>query len=244
MPSYGSGENLFWRGWSQGQCLEVLRQPFNNSPPWLLQNCTGYFSLKSLLTVSAPTQYIQQSSNQCLSLLPMHAVFIHHICNSYLLPVAALAFVPSPSQSFCVLKRTLNLVSMKQVRGTWRRGGGCRGLRCIPVLVTLFISWQGKSLFCILFQGHAVNDVGEGMHVRHRGRRWKQLIVLNPHSGGKGRCVLVHSAGLRFVGSGPQPVDWHSQHSFTLQTTGIHLAVHQQSSMSGEDVMCVWTVQL
>lgn len=94
------------------------------------------------------------------------------------------------------------------------RGGCCWSTSLYWLL--FFISWQGKGLFCIIFQGHTVNDIGKSMHVRYRGRRWKQLIALNPHSGSKERSMLVLSAGSRFVRSGPQPVDWHSQRLFTL----------------------------
>lgn len=161
---------------------------------------------------------------------------IHVIATSFLL--LSPAFVPSPSESFCVLKRTLNLFPWNKLEE--QEAEGCWGLRRIPVLVTLFISWQGKGLLCIEFQGHAVNDVEEGMHVRHRGRRWKQLIASNPHSGSKGRWMLVLSAGSLFVQSGPQLWTGTASVYSLWQTTRIHLVIHQQSSMGDEVLVCVY----
>lgn len=147
MPSYGSGENLFWRSWTQGQCLEVLRQPFNKPTPVTATELHRLFYFKESGDSISPNS-VYTAAFRSISVLAscpciQSSLIIYVIATSFLLLPPA--FVPSLSQSFCVLKRALNLVSMKQVRGTWRRGGGVL-LKHIPVLVTFFHFLTGERL--------------------------------------------------------------------------------------------------
>lgn len=90
------------------------------------------------------------------------SLIIYVIATSFLLLPPA--FIPSPSQSFCVLKRALNLVSIKQVRGTWRLGGGQGG--CVAEAhpcIGYFFSFpdRGKAYFALYFKGTQLMILGK-----------------------------------------------------------------------------------
>lgn len=163
MPSYGSGENLFWRSWTQGQCLEVLRQPFNKPTPVTATELHRLFYFKESGDSISPNS-VYTAAFRSISVLAscpciQSSLIIYVIATSFLLLPPA--FVPSPSQSFCVLKRALNLVSMKQVRGTWRRGG--EGVAEAHPCIGYFFSFpdRGKAYFALYFKGTQLMILGK-----------------------------------------------------------------------------------